>query len=284
MMRRGWRGESYRHYLASKGIASGRRGVYLAAKGVRTVPAYYAVRPTDIGDAERQRMLAQRQMALENVAHKKVTYVRHLKALDVAWHQAVDDGNIAESERLNQKMLGVRGILDRLSATEDNLLNESYDDRPSKEEEEGSPPEGFFAKKSFLQKNTWEFSVDDSKNEMDWLETSSDERLDDYVHRNVVRTQHGGWPVFKASVVQELQHPWKDLDGDWKRYNLVAGRKERLSSDGVQRAEQRGAALTARVITQANVEPLIDHGKHSTARSLAGDVMFGRTDAEVKKC
>jgi len=34
--RRGWYGDSYRHYLASKGIASGRRGAYLAAKGVRT--------------------------------------------------------------------------------------------------------------------------------------------------------------------------------------------------------------------------------------------------------
>jgi hypothetical protein len=123
---------------------------------------------------------------------------------------------------------------------------------------------------------------------MRWLDGAMDGKVseEDYIGGNLKRTQEGGWPAFKKSVVEQTKHPMKDLDEDWTRYTAIAnndvygpaGKSEPLSTDRVQRAEQRAAADVAKIITQANVEPLIDHGKNSTARDLTVDLVFGRTE------
>jgi len=135
---------------------------------------------------------------------------------------------------------------------------------------------GFFARKNGY------FNAEHMK----WLEADSDEPLDEYIMENVVRKEHGGWPAFRDELKKDFQHPMNDLDDDWERYTSLAdndvygpvGKSEKLSKDRVERAEQRGAANMARILSQANVEPLLDHGRESTARDLAVDLVFGRTD------
>jgi hypothetical protein len=124
---------------------------------------------------------------------------------------------------------------------------------------------------------------------MRWLDGAMNGHISEssYIKGNLFRHgKQGGWPAFWSEVKRDLRHPMRDLDDDWKRYTALAdnkvygpyGKSEPLSRDMLIRVEQRGAANTARVLSQANVEPLIDHGRGSTARDLAVDLVFGRTD------
>jgi hypothetical protein len=93
--------------------------------------------------------------------------------------------------------------------------------------------------------------------------------------QSLKRTNHGGTKAFLDGVKQETQHPVKSLDREYERYRDAAG-KPRTRERGVQRAEERGAALIGRVVTQANMEPLLDHGGKQNVRDVLLDIEFGR--------
>lgn len=108
-----------------------------------------------------------------------------------------------------------------------------------------------------------------------------------YIHENV--DGDGSSPEkkmhdFKKGVKETVFSPGKDLDGEWTEYTKTAdneyygakGKPEKLSSDGVERVQQRGAALVGRVVSQANVEPLIDDEDGRTFRESMMDFTFGR--------
>jgi hypothetical protein len=124
---------------------------------------------------------------------------------------------------------------------------------------------------------------------MKWLDADDDnETINEYIAENVIRKNHGGWPLFRDSVKEQFKHPMRDVDADWMSFTTVdakvhGGKPEQLSRNKIERMQQRGAAITANVISQANVEPLIDHGRDSSLREVMTDVMFGRQTGKVKK-
>jgi hypothetical protein len=81
---------------------------------------------------------------------------------------------------------------------------------------------------------------------------------------------------FWNATKHTLFRPADDLDGDWVSFNDAAGKHVTPSKDVIQRNEERGAALIGRVVTLANVEPLIDHDKDRNFRDSMIDLEFGR--------
>jgi hypothetical protein len=83
-----------------------------------------------------------------------------------------------------------------------------------------------------------------------------------------------------------MRHPWLDYDNEYARYLKAAGetpvrREGDFGAEGhIERAAERGAAVVGRVVSQANVEPMLDHGEGGSARDIALDVFFGREDPE----
>jgi hypothetical protein len=127
-------------------------------------------------------------------------------------------------------------------------------------------------------------SVNSESNKDAWWKTSNKEDLKSYVKRNTEGHEKNGLKKFEKGVKETIFHPEKDLDGEWKEYTSVAdnkyygpqGKSEKLSKDKIIRTEQRGAALVGRVVSQANVEPLIDKNEDRSFRDIMMDIEFGR--------
>jgi hypothetical protein len=99
----------------------------------------------------------------------------------------------------------------------------------------------------------------------------------DFVHDNI-NGHHDDDRLghFWSATKHTLFRPADDLDSDWVSFNNAAGRKVVPSGDLIQRGEERGAALLGRVITLANVEPMIDHDQGRSFRDSMIDLEFGR--------
>jgi hypothetical protein len=83
-----------------------------------------------------------------------------------------------------------------------------------------------------------------------------------FIDANLKATADHSIDKFWSGVKYTLGHPFEDADGEWIEYNMIAGNKNvLLSKDKAERAEQRGAAIFARVASQANMEPLIERVK-----------------------
>ena len=116
--------------------------------------------------------------------------------------------------------------------------------------------------------------------------TTKDEDAQTFIKRNVTAETNGdGLQQFTEDVSLMARHPMQDLDGEWEEYTSLAendaygkyGKPEKLSSDRVERAQQRGAALFGKVATQANIEPLVDKKENDrTMRDITVDFLFGR--------
>jgi hypothetical protein len=117
-----------------------------------------------------------------------------------------------------------------------------------------------------------------------WWKTNNKEDLKMYVKRNVDGHEKHGLEKFEKGVGNMARHPIKDLDGEWKEYTSVAsndyygpqGQSEKLSRDKYERTVQRGSALVGRIVTQANVEPIIDKNQDRSFRDIMLDIEFGR--------
>jgi lipocalin len=111
--------------------------------------------------------------------------------------------------------------------------------------------------------------------------TDEGESAKEYIARNVKSSVVGDkTELFKNGVKKTLLHPAQDLDEEWEEYTEIkTGVPERLSDDPMGRAVQRGAALFGRVLTQANVEPMIDTRMDRSFRDMSMDVMFGRKES-----
>jgi hypothetical protein len=106
---------------------------------------------------------------------------------------------------------------------------------------------------------------------------SSKETPVEYIQENVRSTEKGDRTEhFKQGVKDVLFHPWQEADKDWRSYNRAAGTKMSLSNNPVERWNQRGAGLFGRVVTMANVEPLLDKEKGKNFRQSILDIEFGR--------
>lgn len=109
-------------------------------------------------------------------------------------------------------------------------------------------------------------------------------RTNGYIEENT--RKHVVAPTFSEfshSVAKSARHPMKDADEQWKSDQLAAGKKPILSSDRVERATERGAAIFGNVVTFANVEPLIDKDESKRpAKTQLFDFMLGRRKTEEK--
>ena len=116
--------------------------------------------------------------------------------------------------------------------------------------------------------------------------TTKDEDAQTFIKRNVTAETNGdGLQQFREDVSEMGRHPMKDLDGEWEEYTSLAENKsygkygvpEKLSTNRMERAQQRGAALFGKVVSQANVEPLVDKKEaNRTMRDITVDFLFGR--------
>lgn len=99
----------------------------------------------------------------------------------------------------------------------------------------------------------------------------------EYIQRETRRTHADpGWEKFRDGVKGEL-HLATSLDKEWLRYQRASGNgRPNLAGDRYERAQQRGTALFGRVVTMANVEPMLDHTKGENVREASFDVLFGR--------
>jgi len=106
----------------------------------------------------------------------------------------------------------------------------------------------------------------------------------EFVHNNLKATGDHSVGDFWSGVKYTLFHPWKDADGEWVEYNVAAGKNNvLLSKDKFERAEQRAAAISARVLTQANVESLLEKGKDRSFRQIITELEFGRRTGDEKE-
>jgi hypothetical protein len=117
---------------------------------------------------------------------------------------------------------------------------------------------------------------------------ATDENPRQFIKENLESHEDHSIGHYAKGVEYVLKHPFKDLDGDWVSYNEAAGNHVELSKHPVERAEERGAALFGRVLSQANMEPLIERGQGRTFREITGDILFGRrsgvtSDSELHK-
>jgi hypothetical protein len=117
-----------------------------------------------------------------------------------------------------------------------------------------------------------------------WWKTDKNESAKEYMNRNFEGHEKDGEYRFRHGVANMARHPVKDLDGEWKEYTSVAsndyygpqGQSEKLSKDKYERTVQRGSALIGRIVTQANVEPIIDKNQDRSFRDIMLDIEFGR--------
>lgn len=105
---------------------------------------------------------------------------------------------------------------------------------------------------------------------------AADENPGEFIKENLESHEDHSIEHYAKGIEYVLKHPFKDLDGDWLSYNEAAGNHVELSKHPVERAEERGAALFGRVLSQANMEPLIERGQGRTFREITMDIAFGR--------
>jgi hypothetical protein len=124
---------------------------------------------------------------------------------------------------------------------------------------------------------------------LDWETPHEKETAGEFTHRSIDARENPGIGKWWESVKFGMFHPWQDYDDEYIRYLDSSGQDQVLHdgdgfwSDGhMERAAERGAAVVGRVVTSANMEPLLDHGKGGSARDIALDIFFGRDDPERK--
>jgi hypothetical protein len=292
-MRRGWHGESYRHYLASKGV----RSYYLLRPKRQVLPATGG--NVLIGIPERKPFPYRQRVDEKLSGPKDESGIEHLDETTgtkvLKQRYGIRDANNnyvslgGEVQYMNKefKVVGLTSdtrqlILEgsdgmRVAANPYSVtVKSSKEVVPEKSKDlvqvggitlrkKGAMPARFMAKKGFS-------------------ETDEEEGAKEYVERNVRSEGKDGLHDFSKSVKRMVRHPMNDLDEEWQEYTRLAdnkyygprGKAEPLSKDKVERTEQRGAALFGRVVSQANVEPLIDKEKDRSFRETWNDLMFGR--------
>ena len=248
----GWRQDSYRHYLASKGIRSasewwkevgGPKSDVDAVMGSKkyklaSISPQPRLKPIDPGDMVKLGFLDGKLQEI----WVKVKVFRQDKI-------SGEYVGIVEEKPVDPVDIGVdKG--DRVVFTKDNVFD-MVNLVDVKEEKRAG-----------------------------WQDTDGKEDAHAYAKRNL-KSDFDGSPDdriahFSAGVKETLFHPVDDLDAEWLEYSKVAGKPELLSDDRMERATQRGAALFGRVVTQANVEPIVDHKKDRTFREVMMDIEFGR--------
>lgn len=108
--------------------------------------------------------------------------------------------------------------------------------------------------------------------------TASKENPIEYIQENIRSTEKGDrTEKFKQGVKDVMFHPWQESERDWQSYTRAkSGHAEMISQDPVNKWNQRGAGLFGRVVTMANMEPLIDREKGKNFRQSVIDIEFGR--------
>jgi hypothetical protein len=106
---------------------------------------------------------------------------------------------------------------------------------------------------------------------------SAKETPGQYIKHELASHQHGDkLNNFKSSVGQLFSHPLGAADREWLSDERAAGHRSHLSKDPINRAEERAAAVTGVVITEGNVQPMLDYEKNKNTRESAVDILFGR--------
>jgi hypothetical protein len=271
---RGWFHESYRHYLAAKGVATIRR------KYRKEFPDFVRRFPNEspriTGEYARFRQESPGTFEKGSFRTKEVG----------------EDVSIVFGKRKRTGEFGVQSFLIRRHPRYwvDKSRMEEFADAARMAEARGLD-EFSFGAHSYRVKDAREIlgGVHDSSaylaSKRGWEDTDHREGAVEYAERNLRSSNHGDrLGQFSSGVGRMIRHPWRDLDGEWQEYTAVAdndyygprGESEPLSKDMMGRSVQRGAALFGRVVSQANVEPLIDQERGRTFRETMMDIEFGR--------
>jgi len=143
---------------------------------------------------------------------------------------------------------------------------------------------GEFRRAQEMEHSHWLDPKEESE-KLDWEVPKEKESVGQFVHRSVDARENPGLEKWWRSVEFSAAHPWLDYDNEYARYLKAAGETPVKHDDfgvddRIEHAAERGAAVVGRVVSQANVEPLIDHGKDGSARDIALDIFFGREDPD----
>jgi hypothetical protein len=107
--------------------------------------------------------------------------------------------------------------------------------------------------------------------------SNKNETLNEYINRNLKKNRDDNIKDFWTGVKDVLLHPVTEGQKDFQSYEEAAGHgRIPLAKDNVGRAEEAGAGIVGRVVSQANMEPMLDHGKDRTFREDIIDLEFGR--------
>jgi hypothetical protein len=110
----------------------------------------------------------------------------------------------------------------------------------------------------------------------DILFGGKNEKPDAYIERSLKPNSKDGLKEFTADVRRMIYDPKGEYDREWKSLEGAAGLPKKLSKDPINRAEERAAALMGRVLTQENMQPMLDKEKDKNVRGVALDILFGR--------
>lgn len=287
MMQRplGWRKESYRHYLARKGIRTKmhqHKNVLKGGKGDR-------LHPWQVDQKELQKGI---KVELEHTGNKTL-------AEDIAYdHLAEMPDYYTRLERMEKKKTYAAKKEYVIYDDDIDVISDVIDEVPKGLElGQRIAPNKLLITREEAEKrlNIARFGHDPEKlkhaakqqhfAKKGWSDTTKDEDANSYIKRNVKSTSHGDRTKNFLNGVKKTAHTGKDLDEEWKEYTKLVdnerygpyGHADKLAPKGsVERWNQRGAALFGRVVSQANVEPVVDHEKNRSFREVMMDIEFGR--------
>jgi len=295
----GWRNESYRHYLASKGVKTSKNGYYLKGwfEG-SLVPFSLNMWKKGIGasiDAadgsyhDTEKNSAQQWWVAATGPKKDIAEALGMKKYKLAAINPQPD-NLPPIDPGDYVLLGfldgrMQQVWVKVKVFRNDWSSPEFvgivDEHPVDPKEIGVDKG---SRVVFREEN-----ILDMRNVVDmsrqgtgggWQDTSSHEGAKQYVERNL-KSNFQGTPEdrvrdFARGVREMALTPMHDYDEEWEEFSTVAGKPELLSDDPMERWSQRGAAIFGRVITQANVEPIVDYHKDRNFREIMMDIAFGR--------
>jgi hypothetical protein len=267
---KGWHFESIRHSLAAKGIKTWQKEYKSLVKSFpgenpRLTKEFARFRQEDPGKYNKFRVKKTKDGKELVFGRNKKTHTWELQSVLVKKSMAGKYDNIKKHPEAYDDVLSNRILKHRAKFEE--LRNIKY---VSKEELDAFIAEDRAIREEIKQRSSF------AAKDYSFIGTA-DESPGKFIKENLRATEDHSIEHYAKGVEYVLKHPLKDLDGDWESYNESAGNGHvELSKHPIERAEERGAALFGRVLSQANMEPLIERGQGRTFREITMDVAFGR--------
>jgi hypothetical protein len=119
----GWKSESYRHFLASKGVKTKNVRIcdskhLLVAKGINSNSSFYfSYKPMNSEE--------QKKFAIEKMHDQRIMLKRHIDELKIAREEAQLNNHIEQEKKLNEDIFGTNKVIKYLDAVEKHAKDEN---------------------------------------------------------------------------------------------------------------------------------------------------------------